>query len=295
MFFGNIAAERKLKNGFDDIYAKFLLSIGYVLSFRTLRKKLGLINAQSAVSGAAPIAPEVLKFFMTLGVPLFEGYGMTENCGFATGNNEKKIKLGTVGVPNHGMEIKLAEDGEILTRGGGVFKGYFKDEEATKEVIDEEGWLHTGDVGVFDGEFLKIVDRKKDIIITSGGKNVSPQEIENKIKISPFIKEAIVIGDKRKFLSALIGIEFDTVSNWALRKNIPHTTYRDLIRKERSKRLSLERNIKANEQTSTLEIRKFRMIPKELDHEDGELTATQKVKRNVLLEQFNELIEEMYS
>ena len=116
-----------------------------------------------------------------------------------------------------------------LTRHPGVFKGYYKNEEATKEVIDEDGWLHTGDVGVFEGEFLKIVDRKKDIIITSGGKNVSPLEIENKIKISPFIKDAIVIGDKRKFLSALIGIEYDIVSNWALRKNIPHTTYRNLV------------------------------------------------------------------
>jgi len=176
-----------------------------------------------------------------------------------------------------------------------VFKGYFKDEEATNSTIDADGWLHTGDVGVYDGEFIKIIDRKKDIIITSGGKNVSPSEIENNIKVSPFIKEAIVIGDKRKFLSALIGIEFDTVSNWALRKNIPHTTYRDLSEKEEVKDLVWKEISKANSKTSTLEIRKFRMIPKELDHEEGELTATQKVKRNVLLEQFNELIEEMYS
>ena len=295
MFLGNIAAERKLNKSFNDPLAKILLGIGWLLSFRTLKKKLGLSKAETAISGAAPIAPEILKFFLALGVPIFEGYGMTENCGFATGNNEKKIKLGSVGVPNHGMEVKLAEDGEVLTRGGAVFKGYFKNEEATKEVIDEDGWLHTGDVGVFEGEFLKIVDRKKDIIITSGGKNVSPQEIENKIKISPFIKDAIVIGDKRKFLSALIAIEFDTVSNWALRKNIPHTTYRDLSEKKEVKDLVWKEIIKANEQTSTLEIRKFRMIPKELDHEDGELTATQKIKRNVLMDQFSELIEEMYS
>ena len=295
MVLGSYAVKRKLKNGFDDIYAKFLLSIGYVLSFRTLRKKLGLINAQSAVSGAAPISPEVLKFFMTLGVPLFEAYGMTENCAYATSNSSEKIKLGTVGVPNEGIELRLAEDGEILVRSGGVFKGYFKDEEATNSTIDADGWLHTGDVGVYDGEFIKIIDRKKDIIITSGGKNVSPSEIENNIKVSPFIKEAIVIGDKRKFLSALIGIEFDTVSNWALRKNIPHTTYRDLSEKEEVKDLVWKEISKANSKTSTLEIRKFRMIPKELDHEEGELTATQKVKRNVLLEQFNELIEEMYS
>jgi len=295
MFLGNIAAERKLNRNFNDPIANILLKIGWLLSFRALKKKLGLSKAETAISGAAPIAPEILKFFLALGVPIFEGYGMTENCGYASGNNDKKMKLGTVGVPNHGMEIKLAEDGEVLTRGGAVFKGYFKNEEATKETIDEDGWLHTGDVGVFEGDFLKIVDRKKDIIITSGGKNVSPQEIENKIKISPFIKDAIVIGDKRKFLSALIAIEFDTVSNWALRKNIPHTTYRDLSEKKEVQDLVWREIIKANEQTSSLEIRKFRMIPKELDHEDGELTATQKIKRNVLMEQFSELIEGMYS
>jgi long-chain acyl-CoA synthetase len=220
---------------------------------------------------------------------------MTENCAYATGNNDKKMKLGTVGVPNHGVEIRLADDGEILVKSPAVFKGYFKDEEATKECVDEDGWLYTGDVGVFDGEFLKIVDRKKDIIITSGGKNVSPQEIENKIKISPFIKDALVIGDKRKFLSALIAIEFETVSNWALRKNIAHTTYRDLSEKKEVIDLVWGEILKANAETSSLEIRKFKMIPKELDHEDGEMTATQKIKRNVLMEKFSDLIEEMYS
>ena len=220
---------------------------------------------------------------------------MTENCAYASGNNDKKMKLGTVGVPNHGVEIKLADDGEILVKSPAVFKGYFKDEAATNECIDEEGWLYTGDVGVFDGEFLKIIDRKKDIIITSGGKNVSPQEIENKIKISPFIKDALVIGDKRKFLSVLIAIEFETVSNWALRKNIPHTTYRDLSEKKEVKDLVWSEILKANAETSSLEIRKFKMIPKELDHEDGEMTATQKIKRNVLMEKFSDLIEEMYS
>ena len=143
------------------------------------------------------------------------------------------------------------------------------------------------------GKFIKIVDRKKDIIITSGGKNISPSEIENALKVSPFIKDAIVIGDQRKFLSALIAIEFDTVSNWALRKGITHTTYRDLSEKEQVRELVGKEVIRANEHTA-LEIRKFEMIPKELDHEEGELTATQKIKRNVLEEQFSELIESMY-
>ena len=292
-YFGNITAKRRLENP-NDLFAKITNFLAQMIAFRSLRKKLGLLNIDNAVSGAAPISPEILRFFMSLGVPIYEGYGMTENSAIATGNTPDKVKLGTVGTPQAGTELKLAEDGEILVRHPGVFKGYYKNEEATKEVIDEDGWLYTGDVGEYDGEFLKIVDRKKDIIITSGGKNVSPSEIENNIKTSPFIKEAIVIGDDRKFLSALIGIEYDIVSNWALRKNIAHTTYRNLSENEEVQNLIWDEIQKANEYTSSLQIRKFRMLTKELDHEDGDLTATQKAKRNVIMEKFSDLIEDMY-
>lgn len=292
-YFGNITAKRRLKNP-NDFIAKITNFFAQMIAFRSLRKKLGLLNIDNAVSGAAPISPEILRFFMSLGVPIYEGYGMTENSAIATGNTPDKVKLGTVGTPQAGTELKLADDGEILVRHPGVFKGYYKNEEATKEVIDEDGWLYTGDVGEYDGEFLKIVDRKKDIIITSGGKNVSPSEIENNIKTSPFIKEAIVIGDDRKFLSALIGIEYDIVSNWALRKNIAHTTYRNLSENEEVQNLIWDEIQKANEYTSSLQIRKFRMLTKELDHEDGDLTATQKAKRNVIMEKFSDLIEDMY-
>ena len=290
---GMYAADRKLEKGFDDLLAKVIDFITWNISFRSITKKLGLSRVDASGSGAAPIAPEVLKFFMALGIPIFEAYGMTENCGYATGNDYDNISLGTVGIPNKNCELKLAEDGEILIRHGGVFKGYFKNEEATKETIDEDGWLYTGDVGEMQGRFIKIVDRKKDIIITAGGKNISPSEIENTLKVSPFIKDAIVIGDKRKFLSALIAIEFDTVSNWALRKGITHTTYRDLSEKQEVKDLVSKEVIRTNDHTA-LQIRKFEMIPKELDHEEGELTATQKIKRNVLEEQFSDLIESMY-
>ena len=291
---GDITARRRLEIGEEDFIARITNFFAQLLGFRALRKKLGLLNVDNALSGAAPIAPEILRFFMSIGVPIYEGYGMTENSAIATGNRPGKVKLGTVGVPQPGVELKLAADGEILIKHPGVFKGYFKNEEATKEVVDSDGWLFTGDVGEYDGEFLKIVDRKKDIIITSGGKNVSPSEIENNIKTSPYIREAIVIGDDRKFLSALIGIEFDIVSNWALRKNIPHTTYRNLSENENVQELIWEEIKKANERTSSLSIRKFRMITKELDHEDGDMTATQKVKRNVMMEKFSDLIEDMY-
>ena len=291
---GNFSANRRLELGENDILAKVTNFVAQVICFRALKKKLGLLNVDNAVSGAAPISPEILKFFMNMGVPIYEGYGMTENSAVATGNKPGSVKLGTVGVPQPDVEIKLADDGEILVRHPGVFLGYYKNEEATKETIDQDGWLYTGDVGEYDGKFLKIIDRKKDIIITSGGKNVSPSEIENNLKTSPYIKEAIVIGDDRKFLSCLIGIEYDIVSNWALRKNIPHTTYRNLSENEEVQKLIWNEILKANERTSTLEIRKFRMITKELDHEDGDLTATQKAKRNVIMEKFSDLIEEMY-
>ena len=291
---GNFSANRRLENGEEDFIAKVTNFIAQIICFRALKKKLGLLNVDNAVSGAAPIAPEILKFFMNMGVPIYEGYGMTENSAVATGNKPGAVKLGTVGVPQPDVEIKLADDGEILVRHPGVFLGYYKNEEATKETIDKDGWLYTGDVGEYDGEFLKIIDRKKDIIITSGGKNVSPSEIENNLKTSPYIKEAIVIGDDRKFLSCLIGIEYDIVSNWALRKNIPHTTYRNLSENEEVQKLIWNEILKANELTSSLELRKFRMITKELDHEDGDLTATQKAKRNVIMEKFSDLIDDMY-
>ena len=292
---GYLATERRINNSFDDVLAKVLLFIANILSFRSLKKKLGLSKIAFAISGAAPIGPEVLKFFMALGVPIFEAYGMTENCAYVTSNDFESIELGSVGRPHENCEIKIADDGEILTRHGGVFKGYFKDEQSTREVIDEEGWLHTGDVGEFTEKgSLIITDRKKDIIMTSGGKNVSPSEIENKIKSSPYIKDALVVGDKRKFLSCLIAIEFDTVSNWALRKKIPFTTYRDLTEKPEVRELVSKDIVRANEETSSLQVRKFELIPKELDHEDGELTATQKIKRSVIIEQFSELVESMY-
>ena len=292
---GNIATERRINKSFDDLLAKVLLFIANILSFRTLKKKLGLSKIAFAISGAAPIGPEVLKFFMALGVPIFEAYGMTENCAYVTSNDFESIEIGSVGRPHENCEIKIADDGEILTRHGGTFKGYFKDEKSTREVIDEEGWLHTGDIGeLTEKGSLIITDRKKDIIMTSGGKNVSPSEIENKIKSSPYIKDALVVGDKRKFLTCLVAIEFDTVSNWALRKKIPFTTYRDLTEKPEVRELVSKDIVRANEETSSLQIRKFELIPKELDHEDGELTATQKIKRSVIVEQFSELVESMY-
>ena len=233
-----------------------------------------------------------------MGVRINELYGMTENSAVATSNRRGRIKLGTVGEPHPGVEIELAEGtGEILTRHPGTFLGYWNKPDATADTLDADGWLHTGDVGEWiDGTHLKIVDRIKDIIITAGGKNISPSELENSLKASPFIREAIVIGDQRPYLTVLIGVEEDTVGEWARARRIPYTTYRDLSEREEVLRLVQGIIAKTNEATARVEnLRKFRMITKALDHEDGELTATQKVKRSALMKTFGPLIDDMYS
>jgi long-chain acyl-CoA synthetase len=205
--------------------------------------------------------------------------------------------VGTVGEPYPGIGLRIDEEtGEIQTKHAGVFQGYWNKPDKTADAFTDDGWLRTGDVGEWvDGTHVRIVDRMKDIIITSGGKNVSPSEIENSLKTSPYVKEAMVIGDGRNYVTAMIGIEFDVVGDWATRKGIPFTTYRDLS--EKPEVLELIQGVvdRTNEKFARAEnIRRFLMIPKELDHEDGELTATQKLKRAAMSDMFGELIESMY-
>jgi long-chain acyl-CoA synthetase len=193
------------------------------------------------------------------------------------------------------MEVRIADDGEILVRGPLVFSGYFRDPQATAAVMAEGGWLKTGDIGELVDGHLRITDRKKDIMITAGGKNVAPTEIENKLRASPFVKEAIVIGDGRKFITALIGIEGEIVGDWAQRNGVVYTTYRDLTEQPEVRALVADLVEKANVELSRVEqIKTFRLLPKELDEDDAEVTATQKVKRRVIAERFRELIDEMY-
>jgi long-chain acyl-CoA synthetase len=288
---------RVANDGDHTPYSRLLYLIGYPLVFRALKERIGLRRVRYAASGAAPIAPEVIRDFLGLGVPLFELYGMTENSAVATCNFPGANKVGTVGIPYPGTELRIDEDtGEIHTRNPGTFKGYWNKPEKTAEAFTEDGWLKTGDVGEWvDGTHVKVVDRIKDIIITSGGKNVSPSGIENNLKTSPYIKEAMIIGDRRKYLTALILIEADVVGDWATRHQIPYTTYRDLTEKPEVIELIQGVVNEVNTAHSHLEaIQKFRLIPKELDHEDGELTATQKLKRNAMSSMFGDLIEDMY-
>jgi long-chain acyl-CoA synthetase len=284
--------------GRHTLGTRLAYALGWLFFYRTLRERIGMARVRYAASGAAPIAPDVLKFFMGIGVPMHEVYGMTENTAVATANRPHRIKLGTVGEPHAGVELRIDErTGEILTRHPGTFIGYFRDQAATAATVTPDGWLHTGDIGEWvDQTHVRITDRAKDIVITAGGKNIAPSVIENELKASPFVKEAIVIGDRRPYLSALVGIELDTVGEWAQRGGLAYTTYRDLSTKPEVIALIQSLMDEVNARHAPVEqVRRFRMLPKELDHEDGELTATQKVKRAAIAKLFAELVEEMYA
>ena len=224
-----------------------------------------------------------------------EGYGQTEGTGVTCVSRVGRVKFGTVGPPITGTEVRIADDGEILVKSPGVFKGYYKNPEATAEAL-KDGWLYSGDVGEIDEDgYLKITDRKKDIIVTAGGKNITPQYIENKLKSSIYINDAVVIGDRRKFLSSLIMIDEDNVVKYAQDNKVQFSTYRDLTESPEIIRLSQSELNKVNEELARVEqIKKFTILPKKLYEEDGEVTPTMKVKRNYVNEAFKDLIEGMY-
>ena len=274
-----------------------LRALCWLACFRQLRRKLGLGRVRIAISGAAPIAPQVLEWFWAIGVDVREGYGQTEGTAIATYTPAGRAKLGTVGVAVPGTEVRIAPDGEILIRSAGVFKGYLDDDAATRATVDQDGWLHTGDVGELDDDgYLRITDRKKDIIITAGGKNISPSDIENRLKASPFVREAVVVGDKRKYLVALLGIELDTVGAWAARHRVPYTTYADLSAKAEVASLIGAVVDEVNGGLAQAEtIKRFALLPKELGQEEGELTATMKVKRQAIEAEFAPLIASLYA
>ncbi|SDH12726.1 AMP-dependent synthetase/ligase [Klenkia brasiliensis] len=292
-----VAAAMEANGGRHTAGSRVLHGIAWVLVVRALRDRLGLRRVRWAGCGAAPVSVDVLRFFMGLGVPVHEVYGMTENTASATANRPGRIRLGTVGEPHDSVELRIDETtGEVLTRGAATFAGYWNRPDATAEAIDADGWLHTGDVGVLEDGRLRITDRMKDIMITAGGKNVAPSEIENAVKVSPLIKECVVIGDRRPYLTALIGIEPDTVGDWAQKQRIAFTTYRDLTERVEVRELVQGIVDGVNAGLNPVEqIKTFRLLPKLLDHEDGELTATQKVRRSALAERYTPLVESMYS
>ncbi|MBI4255698.1 MAG: AMP-binding protein [Candidatus Rokubacteria bacterium] len=260
-----------------------------------LKRRLGFDRTRIAVCGAAPASPELFEYYHALGIPLIEGYGQTESTGVISVNRIERPRVGTVGEPIPGIEVALDDDGEILTRGPHVFKGYFKDPELTAQTVDREGWLHTGDVGAWEDGCLKIMDRKKDIIITAGGKNITPAYIENKLKFSPYIQDAVVIGDKRKYLVALILIDEDNVTKFAQDHRVPFTTFQDLTQNPEVIRL-IDGEIDAvNKTLSQVEtIKKFALLPRRFYAEEGDVTPTMKVKRRALETRYADLIKSLY-
>ena len=286
-----------LRMNFKDVpsYLEILFQIAYFMVFRKLKERLGFDRLRIAYSGAAPIAPDVLHFFQSIGVNLVEGYGQTEDTGVTCVSPSGKVKFGTVGPPLPGTEVKIAEDGEILVKSPSVFKGYYGNPKETEETI-KDGWLYSGDVGEIDEDgYLKITDRKKDIIVTAGGKNITPQYIENKLKASPYINDAVIIGDKRKFISCLVMIDEDNVVKYAQDNKIQFSTYKDLTQSPEIIKFIQDEMNKVNETLSRVEqVKKFTILPKKLYEEDGEVTPTMKVKRKYVNEAFGDLIEAMY-
>jgi long-chain acyl-CoA synthetase len=266
----------------------------YGLVLYHLKRQLGFERVRYAVCGAAPASPELFEYYNALGIPLREGYGQTESTGVIATQRLKRPKWGTVGEPLSGVEVKIAEDGEILIRGPNVFKGYFKDPELTAQTI-KDGWLHTGDVGAFEDGYLTILDRKKDILITAGGKNITPAFIENKLKFSSYIQDAVVIGDGRKYLVAMILIDEDNVTKYAQDNRIPFTTFADLTQNAEIRKLIDSEISKVNKTLSRVEtIKKFELLPRRFYEEDGDVTPTKKVKRRFLEERYGDLINKMY-
>lgn len=266
------------------------------LVLHKVRDALGLDQCTLALSAGAPLSPDLIWFFHSIGLKIAEGYGQSEDNGPTTWNPPDAVKIGTVGTPLPGIEVRIAKDGEILARGGNVSRGYYKNEEATRELIDEDGWMHSGDVGELDEHrYLKITDRKKDLIITAGGKNIAPQEIENKLKFHALVSQAVVIGDKRPFLTALITLDEEKAPAWAkehgIEGDIPAIAGNERTLKELEALVN-----EVNESLARVEgIKKFRVLERDFLQEENELTPTLKVKRKQISEIYADAIDDMYA
>ena len=267
----------------------------YWLVLRALLNFIGLRETKVALTGAAPISPNVIRYFRSLGVPLIEVYGLTESTGMILGQSLHDVRWGSVGTATTGVECRCSENGELMVRGDVVFAGYYKSPAQTQEVI-RDGWLMTGDVARQEGDTLYIVDRLKDVMITAGGKNLTPSEIENAVKASAFIKECVIVADRRKFVSALIQIDFETVAKWAESRGIAFTHFRSLAEHSEVRALIQAEVEKANNQLAEVSrIRRFHLLTKELDHDDGEVTATMKVRRATIYQAYGSEIEALYA
>jgi long-chain acyl-CoA synthetase len=267
-----------------------------VLVLNNIRKVMGTHRARLLITGAAPTSPDLVRWYMALGLEMVEVWGQTESGGISTSNPIGGVRPGSIGKPLPQTEVKISPEGELLVRSPSVFMGYLNQPEKTAEAL-RDGWLHTGDVGRVDNEgYFYITDRMKDIIITAGGKNITPSEIENQLKFSPYITDAVVIGDRRAYLTALIMIDHENVEKFAQDNSIPFSNYMSLCRRPEILGLIEEEIARVNVKFARVEqVRKFRLIEQKLTVEDEELTPTMKLKRKLVNEKYRELIEQMYA
>ena len=291
---GKKYGRKKLHKQPISRWLRFKKNLAHKLVFSKIIEKTGG-RIRFFISGSAPLSKDIGEFFYGIGLVVLEGYGLTETSPVISLSTFENLKFGAVGKPIPGVEVKIAEDGEILTRGPHVMKGYYKMEEETKEVF-EGGWFHTGDVGHLDEDsFLVITDRKKDIIVTAGGKNVAPQPIENTLKTNPYISDVIIVGDRRKFISALIVPNFEKLEEYTKSNNIPYENQSDLVKKEEIVNFMLGEVDRNTPNFASYEkIKKIILLDREFEIEKGEITPTFKVKRNVIEKKYNDLIDALY-
>jgi long-chain acyl-CoA synthetase len=276
---------------------KLWLALGEVLVYGPVRDQLGLRRARWAYTGGAPLGPDAFRFFRSFGVNLKQVYGSTETSALVSVQPDAEANPNTVGRPCPGIEVRIAESGEVLLKSAGIFKGYFKAEDATREALDPDGWFHTGDAGFIDPRgHLVIIDRAKDVGKTATGSPFAPQFIENKLKFSPYIREAVSFGHERPFVAAMLAIDLSTAGNWAERRGLPYTSYTDLAQKPEMRALIREEIAKINATLpAETQIRRFLLLPKDLDADDAEMTRTRKLRRRYIAERYRAVIDAFYS
>jgi long-chain acyl-CoA synthetase len=293
--------RRRLARQPVPLLPRLLYPLGRLLVYAPLRDNLGMRRVRRAYTAGEAIGPEIFVFFRALGINVKQLYGMTEASVFVTIQRDGDVRLDSVGTPVPGVEVKVSDTGEVLFKSPGVFQGYFKNDEATREML-HEGWLHSGDAGFVDGAgHLKIVDRAKDVTRLTGGTIFAPKYLENKLKFSPFIKEAVCVGQDRPFVTALINIDLAAVGNWAERRGIAYTSYTDLSQRPevydviQAEVARVNRSLLEDEVLRGAQIRRFLILHKELDPDDEEITRTRKVRRGYIAEKYAELIGALYS